>query len=172
MDSRLKQEALTNPDIKRLAHEEHTSGNKSAHLPRCSARIQANIRRVGARGWGCGKGRQLWVHAEPPPRAGGSLSLGWSGATPSVHGESRPCTLTPCCLGRSGGKRGLRIPGSHPLETKRENCKHKPVDLYFFEKANKHKNTRIPNSGPRDPCLLFVSFSAFYSQTLALHASA
>lgn len=46
MDSWLKQEALKNPDIKRLAHEEHTSGNKSTHLPLCSARSRAHINLV------------------------------------------------------------------------------------------------------------------------------
>ena len=43
MDSWLRQEALKNPDIKRLAHEERTSGNKSAHLQTfvCSERCGA-----------------------------------------------------------------------------------------------------------------------------------
>lgn len=50
MDSWLKQEALKNPDIKRLAHEEPTSGNKSAHLPRCSAQMRADTPVVRAPG--------------------------------------------------------------------------------------------------------------------------
>lgn len=104
-----------------------------------------------------GRGGQLWVPAEPAPRAGERLSLGWSGASPPVHRESRPSMLTPCYLGRSDGKRFLKILGPHHLETKQENCKNKPVDFYF-KKANKHKIQEFPTVGHEIRfCFLFLS---------------
>lgn len=158
MDSWLKQEALRSPDIKRLAQEEHTSGNKSAHSPRCSTRIQANIHLVGA--WG-GRGGRKGGAAVGARRA---HSPGWretepgvDGASPSVHRESRPSTLTPCYLGSSDCKRFLKILGPHHLETKQANCKNKPVDFYF-KKANKHKIQEFPTVGHKIRlCFLFLS---------------
>lgn len=166
MDSWLKQEALKNPDIKRLAHEEHTS--VVINLPICLGAPPGSKQTfVGLEhGGGGGGGGGAAVPAEPTPRAGERLSPGWRGASPSVHRESRPSTLTPCYLGRSDCKRFLKILGSHHLETKQENCKNKPVDFYF-KKANKHKLQEFPTVGHEIRFCFFVSFSALYSQTLA-----
>lgn len=77
MDGWLKQEALKNADVKRLAHEAHTSSHESAHLPQCSAQVQAHI------------------HVCPEPVRSATAQAG--GDQPAgvrfCPGESRPPTL-------------------------------------------------------------------------------
>lgn len=134
MDSWLKQEALKNPDIKRLAHEEHTSGNKSTHLPLCSARSRAHINLVSIFVGSSESVQSATRQGAGRPGPAGIRFCSRGVKTLHIH-------ALPFDLGRSDCKCLLKILRPRHLATKQENYKTSQLIFYFWTNI-KFKNSK------------------------------